>query len=130
MNTRGKPRGYMLLEAMMAGSMTAIAVLGVMTLLADGRVRSIGAARTATAQELVSQQLEAARVLGFAGAAASPPAVVPGLAGKYTREVVVVGGADTLVGSESSNYKDVTVSVTFNDGAVTRTRQATVRLYE
>ncbi len=123
-------RGYLLLEVTMAGVITGIAVTALLVQLGDARVKSIGAARDITAQGLVAQGIERARSKGFGNVADVASAPVTGLQGTYTRQTVVVDGSETLFGTQTTAFKDVTVTVTRPEGSITRTYTAALRLYE
>lgn len=115
---------------MIAGSLTAGILLVLIGLLTEARVQSIRAAREVTAQELVMQGIDEARLRGYLGSSAAPQAVVADLHGEYLREIIVSGGTETLFPPDNTNYKDVTVRVTFGGVGSTRVTEATVRLYE
>lgn len=122
------PRAYLLLEVTIAASITAVSLLALLLLLGDASTKSTITAHDETAQELVMQGIERARMKGYAGVATLAPALVPGLMGKYTRGTTVTTGTETLFGAQAINFKDATVTVT--EGLPVRTHTAVLRLYE
>jgi Tfp pilus assembly protein PilV len=127
---RRRRRGYILIEVTIAAAITAVALVALLGQAGEGLVMSSTAARDLTAQGLVNQGLEEIRALGFTGVATKTPAVVVGMNGEYTRGVAVTPNSEILFGTTSSNYKDVTVTVTRKVGGQTLRYEGRVRVYE
>lgn len=123
-------RGYLLLEVTIAGTIAAIAVASLLTMLGDTRAQSISVARDITARGIVARGLERARSKGYLGVVAVAPAAEPNVTGTYMVETQVQAGSEVLFGTQTSAYKDVTVIVTHSSRAGTVTESALVRLYE
>jgi hypothetical protein len=119
-------RGYMLLEVMIGGAMTAVVVMTVLTQIAQARAQNITTGRDVTAAQLVLEKMEEQRLASAWTAATETVASVNGM---YTRTVAVAACTET-VGSLSLTCNDVTVTVTFptNDGKV-HSVAATIRVY-
>lgn len=130
MTIRRRRRGYLLIEVTVAAAITAVALVALLGQAGDGLALSTTAARDLTAQGLVNRGLEEARSLGFTGVVAKSAAVVPGVNGEYKRTVTVTPGTANLFGATTSNYKDVTVTITRPGRGQPITSEGRVRLYE
>lgn len=134
-------RGYLLMEVMIAGAMTAVIAAGVLNLILDARLRRIAAARDVVANQLVLDKLEELRNGPFP----SPHAEVTEVVNGYTRQWKVVDpGAESLsftsvvgptatVASITLQCRDVTVTVKYLSNAFAnpvRTTSATTRIYQ
>ena len=127
---RQKRRGYLLLETLIGGALTATVLVPLYLQLGATRAESISVARDMTAETLVTARLEAAQALPFASIAAATEATVTGMNANYKRVLTVASGSETLRGQVVA-YKDVTVTVTFTGAAAqVRSRTATVRIYD
>lgn len=109
-------RGYLLLEVAIGGAMLALLISTLLTSLADARVRNVKAGRDAIAAQLVQEQIERERSLGFAG---TPSADcdgafhdVVGQTGLYRRFCDAAGDTRTPLGV-TLNLKRVTVTVEY-----------------
>lgn len=130
MTLRALRRGYLLLEVGIAGAITAVAVSGLLVMMAANRVDAIALGRDMTARGLVARDIERARSRGFAALVSLPAAPVAGLTGTYTSETLVVTGTEVLFGTQASNFKDITVVVTHPKGKTISSASAVVRIYE
>ena len=124
-------RGYLLMEVMVAGAITAAALAGLLTMAGNNLATSTLSARDLTAQGLMQRAVEQVRMKGYASASSVAATTVSTQAGTYTRTIVVTNGTETIFGGTASKFKDVTVTVTFAPGAAKpHTTSTTVRLYE
>jgi hypothetical protein len=128
--TSRRRRGYLLLEVSIAGAISAAALVGLLSSSGNTLALSSSAARDLTARGLVQQGVEQVRARGFGGVSAHAATAVTSVKGAFTREIAVTTGNETLFGSQSTAFKDVTVIVSHPVGTTTKTYQATVRLYE
>jgi type II secretory pathway pseudopilin PulG len=116
-------RGYLLLEVLVGGVMAA-SVLGLlMVTMVTARNMRVRSSRRATAGSLVAQLTEKARSLQYdsasdaltvnniTGGAGSPYTVT--LKGSYDVTVAVAPGTEPSPTSETLNFKDVTITVSF-----------------
>lgn len=134
MRTRSAPRGFLLVDTMIAGAIAAVVIAGVLSVLANARARNVAAARDVVASQLVLERLDQIRSLPFASIASEAAAPVSGVTGSYTRSATVSNtGSPETVGSFSLAFVDVTVTVTYRTTAAfdskIRTSQATSRVY-
>ncbi|MEW5849301.1 MAG: hypothetical protein AB2A00_10830 [Myxococcota bacterium] len=127
-----KARGYMLVEAMVAGGVLMASLGILMNELERARTMTTSAARGTEAKQLLEQGLQQAQVMGYAGT--SSVAVenpVAGMAHRYKRELRPVGtGTETLAGTTGRAYRDVLVTVTWTSKGATKTQSATTRVYQ
>lgn len=147
------PRGYLLLEVMIAAAITATMLGTVMYQLEYAQTKTLRTEREQLAQMLVVQRVEQARAYGFAAlnSTTSPPygttqgaattetitsATVPGLTGIYTRRTWVTQSPAATPTVESVNglaleYVQVTVEVSFSvhDNPATVMQKSTVRIF-
>lgn len=132
MTQQQKPRrGYLLMEVMVAGAITAVALAGLLTMAGNNLATSTLAARDLTAQGLMQRAVEQVRMKGFALAASVGATTVATQAGTYTRTIVVTPGSETIFGGTASTFKDAVITVTFaSTTAKPHTTTTTVRLYE
>lgn len=130
MKTTGtkKTRGYVLLEAVIGGALSAAVLGAILTNIGDARSKSVVAAREATAAQLVFDKLEEKRAEGFAAVSAENEPRVVGLNMPYERITTVAAGTQT-VGTATLNVKTVTVSVTFTPAATPIVKTASVKIY-
>lgn len=131
MKTEPRRRGYLLMEVMIAGAITAVALGGLLTMAGNNLATSTLSARDLTAQGLVQRAVEQVRMKGYLAVTSESATTVSTEAGTYTRTIAVKTGSETIFGGIASNFKDVAVTVTFAPGsAKPHTTTTTVRLYE
>jgi len=133
--TPDRRRGYILLETVVSGVITATAVLGLLGQLSSARVAGIAAAREQTASRIAASELEDAR--------ARATTILPGTL-RNTRVVVGAGGYDVVTVAEAVRfdelpargslvlrpaYINVRTEVTFEVGSRERHVVASTRLY-
>jgi type II secretory pathway pseudopilin PulG len=116
------PRGYLLLEIAIGGALLAVLISVLLTALANARVRNVKAGRDAIAAQLVQEQIERERSVGFAGTPSSTcdddGALhdVTGQTGVYRRSCDVAPDTRTLLGV-TLNLQRVTVVVEYTPEA-------------
>ncbi|MBI1947978.1 MAG: hypothetical protein HYS27_19970 [Deltaproteobacteria bacterium] len=137
------PRGYLLFEAAMGGAIIAIVIGGLLSEITRSRALNVAGSRDVESSQLVLERMEAMRnsaassVANFNALAAGTPADA-GVPAGYTRTTTVSGILTEATplpnnGAFTLNYKDVTVTVTYNiklSQVETRQSQATVRVYQ
>lgn len=123
--TPRRQRGYLLLEVMISGAITAVALATLMGNIAAQRSDSIIASRSHTANQLIIQRIEQAKALGYGTLSTTPPPasdnVGLGNGGTYKRTTVVTCAADAF-----GNFCDVAIGITFDK----TTMSATTRVYQ
>lgn len=123
-----RPRGYLLLEAIIAGAIAAAGLGGAIVAIGSVRTEVTRNARQATATALVSGALEAQRARGFDALvdASGRPQRVEGLQGLYQQEIEVVRGNER-VGAAVLEFAEVRVAVRCEGGGCAA--QASTRIY-
>ncbi len=128
-----KQRAYLMMEVMISGAITAVAVVALMGQLADARTASISAGRDATAQALLRRELDRARTLGFNSVASVTinDIVETQLSGKYRRTWdVTAAQTEIMFNAQTSRFRDVTVTIARPGRTTDKTYQGVVRIYE
>jgi Tfp pilus assembly protein PilV len=125
-----RSRGYLLMEVSIAAAITSVAVLGLVSLLSDAQVTSTASSRDVTAQGLLRREVERVRSLKFGTIAVQPATPVTGLMGTYKIQLDVGTATETLIAGETTNFKDVTITVTHPERGKVRTHTTMVRVYE
>lgn len=128
-------RAYLLIEVMIGGVIASAVMVGVLSQIGEARARAIVTAREVVATQLVTDKLEQARGLGFAGVAPGTITEAPvlGLGSPYSRETNITAAQETL-GAFTLDFKKVEVTVRFNPSGESDpnkliTKQASLRLY-
>lgn len=130
---RRGPRGWLLVEVTVGGVMASVVLGALLVNVGDSMDKSSIVGRRLTAQMLAKQGIEQARAI------ANPQANLPDgtvtiaapstLRGSYTRTRVVSSGV-TTIGTNTVNFKDVTVTVTFPNKTATKTVSLQTRIYD
>lgn len=128
---RGQPRGYLMMEVAIGGAMAAVIIAGIVTLVADARVKRTAAARDVVASQLVLDKLEDLRNSNpIAGGSDTP---LPGYTRTWTAAAAAVETLTTPFGNITMNSTEVVVTVTYNSNASSnpvRTATARSRVYQ
>lgn len=142
---RPPPRGYLLVEVLVAGAMAAVVFAGLFTTMSQSRSKNVIASRDTVASTLALGRLEVCRSFGLQSTAAftaldnkcgaasveTPP--VPGVAGVYTRTTTVTSCTETVPApGVALTCKDISVKVTYVDPLVGTFRQTQTgtRIYQ
>ncbi len=120
---RRQRRGYILLEVAVGGAMIAIAILGLMSSLADGRTRNVVGGRDVIAAQLALDKIEMQRARGFGDTGTNCAlSELIHTQGVYTRNCTMASGPAyqrTMFGV-TVNYEQVTVEVSYETSLGTR----------
>lgn len=133
---RKQPRGYLLMEVAIGGAMAAVIITGILTLIADARVKRTAAARDVAASQLVLDKLEDLRNMAPPTGGSDTPA--PGYARSWTataagNETLTIPNVNVPAGSVIVSSTEVVVTVTYNSKAssnTVRTAVARSRVYQ
>lgn len=126
-------RGYILLEVMMGGALTALVIAGLLSSLADARVQNIIASRDAVAAALAQDMMEEARSRGFGNAATvctGAFAPVPNQQALYRRRCTITAASSHTLNGVSVTFEKVDVVVEFDTARGKRTAKASTRMYQ
>jgi hypothetical protein len=126
-------RGYILLEVMMGGALTALVVAGLLSSLADARVRNIVAGRDAVAASLAQDMVEEVRSRGFGnagGLCTGAFAPVSNNQAVYRRKCTLTAAATHALQGVNVTFEKVDVVVEFDSTIGKRTAKASTRIYQ
>lgn len=130
-----KPRGYLLLEMLIGGSIAAVTIGALVILLANARNTGTVMAKDRTANFLIDQGLEQARSKRFLGLTPTSDTgfvAVTGLSHNYQRRTQVGPViSEVLEAGQSTDYVVVTVSARYRHPSGSfKTHTSSIRVYE
>lgn len=126
-------RGYILLEVLMGGAMTALVVTGLLSSLADARVKNIIAGRDAVAAGLAQSMMEEVRSRGFGNATSlctGAFAPVPNQQAAYRRRCTLAAAASHTLNTVTVTFEKVDIVIEFDTVNGKRTAKASTRMYQ
>lgn len=126
-------RGYILLEVMMGGAMTALLCAHLLSSLSDARVRNVLAARDGVAAALVQDKIEEARSRGFGNAGticSGAFVVVPNQQAAYRRSCTIGAAQSQTLNGVAVQFEPVDVVVEYDTTNGTRNAKASTRMYQ
>jgi type II secretory pathway pseudopilin PulG len=88
-------RGYILLEAMLAGAIALVGMASLLNSYQSARAQAVVAARKSTAAQLINECLDELHAAGFSAATTATCPALTGLRGTYARTVTL--GAPTTM---------------------------------
>ncbi|OGQ23931.1 MAG: hypothetical protein A2138_19415 [Deltaproteobacteria bacterium RBG_16_71_12] len=127
----GKPHGYLLMEVAIGGAMAAVIIAGILTLIADARVKRTAAARDVVASQLVLDKMDDLRNSNPIVAGSDTP--LPGYTRSWTANAATAETMTVPDGGIVLNSTEVVVTVTYTSNASSnpvRTATARSRVYQ